>query len=132
MSSDSHHDPEKIPFRLRRLGRPSMYRTLMSHGRSLRRSPVTLRYYQPDEPEISRVGFIIRKTVGKANRRNCLRRVLRAVFQNEFERLSQPTWVIFEVSKDAWQLTRRQFRDVASELFAELVGRENKEECSKK
>jgi ribonuclease P protein component len=79
-----------------------------------------MRHFQGGEVDQSRVGFIIRKKVGKAVLRNAIRRILRELFRAHLSQFRAPTWVVFDVMNEASDYTRRQVRESADKLLLTL------------
>jgi ribonuclease P protein component len=111
--------PEQIPLQQRRLNKPYMYKKVFEGGRALRSAPLTVRYLRV-EPERSRLGFIIRKKVGDACMRNSIRRTLRQCFVDALPRVSEGTWIVFDVSEKASQFRRAELRAQADAFLAAL------------
>ncbi len=109
---------EELPLGQRRLNKPEMYKQVFEQGRSSRCYPFTLRYYfPPEEDERSRVGFILRKKLGKAPTRNLFRRILRRFFQQAFAAFPRKVWIIFDLNPNAGKITKRQVWEKAGEAL---------------
>jgi len=94
-----------------------MFKAVMEKGKSLKSPPLSLRLLRADPADQSRVGFIIRKKAGNAVLRNAIRRVLREVFRLHLPRITEPTWVIFDVMNSAHTVTRSYLRLQAIQLL---------------
>lgn len=92
----------------------------MRKGRKTREHPLAMRHYQGAEVDQSRVGFIIRKKVGKAVLRNAIRRILRERFRSRLADFRAPAWVVFDVMNEASDATHRQVRESADKLLGAL------------
>ena len=86
--------------------------------------PLTLRFSIEDQDH-SRLGFIIRKKVGKAPMRNSIRRTLRCAFQNLLQNFLQNNskgyWIVFDVSNQASKCHRKELRSEADRLLNNMV-----------
>lgn len=98
-----------------------MYKKVFEAGKVLRSVPLTLRYSFEDQDH-SRIGFIIRKKVGKAPMRNSIRRTLRCSFQVALKRMQEGTWIVFDVSDKASKCRRSELRAEADRLLGILPG----------
>lgn len=108
--------PRRIPLKLRRLHSPYMYKKVFEAGKTLRASPLTLRWFKADQ-DCSRVGFIIRKKSGDAPFRNSIRRTLRRSFQEALPSLVEGLWLVFDVSDKASAVTRGRLKAEADRLL---------------
>ncbi len=97
-----------------------MYRRIKAEGRLMRSFPLAMRYARGPGIDESRIGFVVRKRSGHAVQRNTFRRLLRETFRQARPQLSTPAWVVFEVSDQALQSTRAQFRASARALVEAL------------
>lgn len=70
---------------------------------------------------MTRLGFIVRKKTGHSPMRNALRRVLREVFRSHAEKVTAPTWLVFDILPQAAKLTRTAFRLKGEELMLRLL-----------
>ncbi len=111
------------PTRLKdlRVNKPWMYRQVFEKGKVIKSFPLGLRFYFPEETDRHRVGFIIRKKLGKAHVRNIFRRALRLIFQEAHPHFKQQLWIVFEVYPAALTLSLSQFRHQAQNLVASIT-----------
>jgi ribonuclease P protein component len=109
--------PRRIPLSLRRLHTPHMYKQVFESGRTLRGSPLTVRFLRA-ESDWSRVGFIIRKKSGDAPFRNSVRRTLRRSFEEALPSLAEGLWILFDVSDKAKAVTRATLKGEADRLLS--------------
>jgi ribonuclease P protein component len=93
-----------------------MYKQVFEAGRTLRGSPLTVRFLRA-ESDWSRVGFIIRKKTGDAPFRNSVRRTLRRTFQEALPSIPEGLWILFDVSDKAKASTRSQLQGEAQRLL---------------
>jgi ribonuclease P protein component len=109
-----------IPLKDLRLNKPWMYKQVYEKGKVIKSTPLALRFYFPEETDINRVGFIIRKKLGKAHVRNVFRRALRGVFQEAHPQFASDLWMVFEVYPAALTLSLAQFRSQAEQLVSKI------------
>lgn len=108
--------PRRMPLSLRRLHTPYMYKQVFETGRTLRGSPLTVRFLRADS-DWSRIGYIIRKKSGNAPFRNSVRRTLRRSFQDALPTLAEGLWIIFDVSDKASAVSRSALKGEADRLL---------------
>ena len=97
-----------------------MYKQVYEKGKVLRSAPLALRFYFPESMDKHRIGFIIRKKLGKAHVRNVFRRALRGVFQEAYPQFESDLWMVFEVYPAALTLSLSQFRSQAEQLVLQI------------
>jgi len=110
-----------ISLKNRRLNKKGMVDYVFRHGSRIYGDSLSILVADPRSfNEHSRMGFVIRKTTGKAVLRNILRRTLRKAFQDAYPHFKKPSWILFNVPYGPVEVSLKVFRKSAIELL-ELV-----------
>jgi len=105
-----------------RLDNRIMFDHVINHGKTFKSKGVVLiaASVPQDSPEFSRIGFIVRKSSGKAVTRNKIRRTLRIVFQESLSKMSSAKWMVFNIPKGPLQISLKTLRKSAKELLLQI------------
>lgn len=107
-----------IKLKNKRLNKKGMVSYVFRYGNRIYGDALSILVAHPRSlNEHSRMGFVIRKSTGKAVFRNILRRMLRKAFQESHPHFKKPSWIVFNVPSGPIEISLKVFRKSAIELL---------------